>query len=195
MPSQPEDPRLWETLETRDVFAAEPRLVVSVDSVRLPDGRIVEDYYRVRMTDYAVVFARTAEGKVILEEQYKHGVGAVVLTLPTGAIEPGENPMAAAQRELREETGYAAADWRPLGRFMVNGNQGCGRAHLFTARNARFVAEPDSGDLEEMRIVLLSPEDALAAVLNGELPLLSGAATIALAMCCSGGAAEDKARE
>lgn len=192
MPSQPEDRRRWETLETRDVFAAEPRLAVSVDKVRLPDGRIVEDYYRIRMTDYAVMFAQTAEGMVILERQYKHGVGDVVLTLPTGAIEPDEDPLAAAKRELLEETGYVADEWRLLGRFMVNGNQGCGRAHLFTARGARLVVEPDSGDLEDMEIVLMGTDEALTSVLDGRLPLLSGAAAIALALCSSAGPGEGR---
>ena len=89
---------------------------------------------------------------------------------------------AAVQRELREETGCVAEEWRSLGRFTVNGNQGCGRAHLFAARGARLVAEPDSGDLEDMQIVLMNADQVLASVRDGRLPLLSSAAAVALAL-------------
>jgi len=63
----------------------------------------------------------------------------------------------------------------------VHGNYGCGRAHLFTARNAQRVAEPDSGDLEDTEIVLMKLEDIVEAVSNGEVALLSSIAAIALA--------------
>ena len=61
-----------------------------------------------------IVFAQTSSGKVIVERQYKHGIGKVSLTLPAGAVEDSEQPLAVAQRELKEETGYTSKDRRPL---------------------------------------------------------------------------------
>lgn len=154
---------------------------VLVQRVRLPGGRIVSDYHQIQLADYAVIFAQTADGRVVVERQYKHGVGAVSLMLPAGRVEPGEPPVVSAQRELLEETGYVAEDWRSLGCYVPNANYGCGRAHLFAARHARRVARPDSGDLEEMEILLLTQAELFEALRAGEVRLTSMAAAIALA--------------
>jgi ADP-ribose pyrophosphatase len=171
----------WETLKTCDLFVAAPWIKVSVQQVRLPDGKLVDDYYQIGLPEYAIVFAQTADARVIVERQYKHGVGKVSLMLPAGLIENGETPLAAAQRELLEETGYVSDDWQPLGSFVANGNYGCGRAHLFTARNAREIAAPHSGDLEEMEIMRMELEDLIDAVRTGDVALLAPVAAIALA--------------
>lgn len=126
--------QLWETRKNQKLFVAEPRIKLSVQQVCLPGGRVVDDYYQIRLAEFTVIFAQTTDGKVIVERQYKHGVGKVNLVLPAGVIEDGEDPLAAAQRELLEETGYTSDDWQPLGRFVVHDNYGCGRAHLFMAR-------------------------------------------------------------
>ena len=117
-----------------------------------------------------------------MERQYKHGVGHVTLALPSGLIEDGEDPLAGAQRELLEETGYVSDNWQTLGSFTANGNYGCGKAHLFLARNAQRIGEPDSGDLEDTEIVLSAPEEVMEAVRSGRVNELSSVAAIALAL-------------
>jgi ADP-ribose pyrophosphatase len=152
-----------------------------VQQVRLPDGRLIDNYYQFKMPDYVIVFAETSSGNVIVERQYKHGIGKVSLTLPAGTIEEGELPLAAAQRELMEETGYASKDWRALGSFVLHGNYGCGKAHIFVARDAYRVTEPNSGDLEEMEIILMSNADILESIHTGDVVSLGTVATIAMA--------------
>ena len=61
---------------------------------------------------------------------------------------------AAARRELREETGYDAPEWTPLGHYVVDGNYGICTEHVYFARDARRVSEPASGDLEEIEVLL-----------------------------------------
>ncbi|MGH2499881.1 MAG: NUDIX hydrolase, partial [Candidatus Limnocylindria bacterium] len=56
---------------------------------------------------------------------YKHGPRAVGLSLPAGYLDDGEEPLDAARRELREESGHEAEGWTSLGRFVVDGNYGC----------------------------------------------------------------------
>ncbi|MEX2288092.1 MAG: NUDIX hydrolase [Planctomycetaceae bacterium] len=172
---------LWEVVDQREVFAAPPWIYISRQRVRLPGGRVIDDYHYVRLTEFAVVFAETADGRVIVERQYKHGIGNVSLTLPAGMIEEHEDPLVAAQRELLEETGHAAENWHALGNYSVNSNYGCGRAHLFSARKATRIADPKSGDLEEMEILLLTPTQLAQAAHNGEVCSLSSIAAIALA--------------
>ena len=171
----------WKVLKNQEIFVAEPWIRLSVQEVQLPDGRIVNEYYQIDLPEYVMIFAQTAEGEVIVERQYKHGAGKVGLVLPAGLIEDGEEPVVAAQRELLEEHGYTADGWLPLGSFVLHANYGCGKAHLFTAENAQRVAEPNSGDLEEMEIVLMRPEDIVQAMCKGDIAPLSSVATIALA--------------
>ena len=174
--------RVWEVLESREVFAAEPWIRLSVQKVRLPDGRVIDDYHQVEFPEYAVVFAQTPRGKVVVEQIYKHGVGRACLALPSGLLDPGEEPLDAARRELLEETGYASHDWSSLGSFVINGNYGCGKAHLFMARDASKVDEPDSGDLEEIRVEMIQPDALMDAVRSGEVALIDSAAAIAIAV-------------
>ncbi|MFA6561746.1 MAG: NUDIX hydrolase [Verrucomicrobiia bacterium] len=172
----------WQVLESRKVFAAPPWIRLSRQRIRLPDGRVVDDFHYIHLTDYAIVVAQTPDGRFILERQYKHGVGKVCLTLPAGGVAEGEDPLRAAQRELLEETGYEADSWQCLGRYACNANYGCGNAHIFTARNARRIAEPDSGDLEEMEIVLLEKEELRRALHDGRIAALGAVAAVALAL-------------
>lgn len=173
--------RKWEILDSKDVFTAEPWIKLSVQKVRLPDGQIVDDYHRVEFPEYVVVFAETKSGEVVTELLYKHGVGKTCLALPSGLLDPGEQPIDAAKRELVEETGYNSNNWRLLGSFVMNGNYGCGKAHLFLARDARQTSDPDSGDLEEILVQTVSRESLMDSLENGKIELIGTAAAIALA--------------
>lgn len=158
-----------------------PWVQLSVEQVRLPDGKVVDEYYQIKLPDSVIVFAQTTDGKIIMERLYKHGIGKVSLELPAGLIHEGEDLLTSARRELIEETGYICNDWRLLGSFVVDGSHGCGRANLFIARNVQLVAEPESGDLEEMEIILMTPEEVVSAIHNGDVVSVGTVAAIALA--------------
>src|SRR6266508_6807174 len=132
----------WQVVSSREIYSAKPWITLSRQQVLLPNGRLVNDYHQIVMPEYAVVFAETHDGLVIVERQYKHGIGKVTLMLPAGLKEEGEEPIQAARRELVEETGYAATEWRHLGSFVPNSNYGCGKAHLYHASNARQAGDP-----------------------------------------------------
>jgi ADP-ribose pyrophosphatase len=172
----------WETLSRWEVADGRPWVRLWVDEVQLPDGRVVDDFFTIDMPDYVVVVALTPDGRVVVERNYKHGPRRVCLNLPAGYVEQGEDPLAAARRELLEETGYVADEWVSLGSFTNNGNRGCGVGHLFRARQAQKVAEPDAGDLEEMEIGLMGLDEVIDAVRRGDVAVLSVAAAIGLAV-------------
>jgi ADP-ribose pyrophosphatase len=178
----------WETLSRREVADGRPWVRLWAEAVRLPDGHVVEGFFTIEMPDYAVVVALTPDGRVVVERNYKHGPRRVCLNVPAGYVEQGEDPLAAARRELLEETGYVADEWVSLGSFTNNGNRGCGVGHLFLARQAQKVAEPDAGDLEEMEIGLMGLDEVIEAVRRGDVAVLSVAAAIGLAVAaqCAG---------
>jgi ADP-ribose pyrophosphatase len=97
-------------------------------------------------------------------------------------LEPNEDPLAAAQRELLEETGHKAAQWIDLGRYCVDGNRGAGSAHLFLAKGAFRVGPVKSDDLEEQELLRLSRTEVEAALAAGEFKVLAWSAVMALAL-------------
>lgn len=172
----------WQTLSRRELFNAPPWVKVAVEEVRLPNGRVVTDFYEVALPDFAMIVAQTTAGSIVTLHQYKHGVRRVSTMLPAGLVEEGEDPLACAQRELREETGYEAPRWRSLGTFLMDGNRGCGHAHIFLAQGARSVAPPVADELEPLEVVLAPPDDLVRAVLSGEVAVLAHAAAFMLAV-------------
>ena len=86
-----------------------------------------------------------------------------------------------ARRELQEETGYEATEWRCLGEFPIHANQHVGLVSIFKANSAQRVATPNSGDLEEMEIVLVTPSEARNLLDSGEIALLGDAAAFSIA--------------
>ena len=172
--------RPWTVLESRELLDAEPFLKVNVETVELPDGRIVKDYYQFDMPSFACIFAETEDGQAIVYRQYRHGPRRVNLTFPGGHLSPGEDPLEAARRELLEETGFVSDDWTALGGYTVNANQGGAVSHMFHATGCRRVADPLSDDLEETEILFMTREELLAAVGHGEIALLTQVALVSM---------------
>ena len=168
----------WISVGQRELLSVDERLQVFLEHVRLPDGREITDYLKFSTPPFVCMVAQTSDGRLICERQYKHGPGRVVLTLPAGAIEPEEEPLAAARRELLEETGYVSEEWQLIATRIMHANAGGTISYSFLARDCRKVAEPDSGDLEDMTIELLEPQAVLDALCDDQMPLVSDAAAL-----------------
>jgi ADP-ribose pyrophosphatase len=174
--------KFWKTLSSGILLDRSPWLRISIEHVRLPNGHEIPDYYRIDLPEWAQIFAVDTGGQVAMIEHYKHGARMVSLELPAGYVDPGEEPEACARRELLEETGLEASEWRYLGRYFIDGNRGCGATHVFLARGARRVAEPA---LEESEIITqrrLSLNEVRAAWLGGDLHNLGTLGAVGLAL-------------
>jgi ADP-ribose pyrophosphatase len=84
------------------------------DTVRLPDGNHATREYVIHPGAVMVV-AQLDDGRTVLERQYRYPVQSVMVEFPAGKLDPGEDSLACAQRELLEETGYSAREWARAG--------------------------------------------------------------------------------
>lgn len=173
-------PRPWQTLSTRSVVDLPPWFSVVRDSVKLPSGRVVDDYYRIVAPDYAIVCAVRVDGRIIMERHYKQCLGKFLLTCPAGGVEITESPLQAAQRELLEETGYRARAWTAMGSFTVDGTRGICDAHLFLAEQTEQVSAPEVSDTEEFELVFLDRNSIADAILDGGICLLPDIALLSM---------------
>lgn len=182
----------WKTLSRTSVLDYDKYLQVEEHALELPNGQIISNWPWVITPDYINVCVVTADNRFLCFRQTKYGVSGESLAPVGGYLEPGEDPLPAAQRELLEETGYQADRWLSLGSYVVDGNRGAGTAHLFLALDARRVAAPDADDLEEQELLLLSRTEVEQALAHGEFKVLAWGAVMSLALMQMGKSANSK---
>lgn len=174
--------KAWKTLSRQIILDRGKYLRVENHVIELPDGRVISEWPWVITPDFINVVVQTEAGQFLCFRQTKYAVAGSSLAVVGGYLDPGESPLVAAQRELLEETGYQAAEWIELGHYPVDGNRGAGAAHLFFARGAYPVAEPEADDLEEQELLHLSRVELKTALAAGEFKVLPWAAAVALAL-------------
>ena len=178
------DNQKWKSLTKESILLKKPWFEVFREEIQLPDGKVIPGYYEIEMPHYSAVFAVTVDQKIIVLRCYRHAIGEVTLTMPGGMIEEGESPLAGIQREFLEETGYVSKDWKSLGYFVGNSTRGCGTYHLFFATGAYSVQEPDSGDLEELELLLWKQQEVEQALDEGQAKSLGVASMLLLGLRC-----------
>ncbi|ANQ84578.1 ADP-ribose diphosphatase [Azoarcus olearius] len=166
MSAQIEDPLTEHELSTEPVFDGK-LLKVKRDQVRLPDGKQSMREY-VRHPGAVAIVAVMADGRLVFERQFRYPLRRSFLEVPAGKIDPGEPILACAQRELREETGFQAAEWLHLGQIHPCIGYSDERIEVFFATGLTEVGNAlDEGEFLE--VLGLSPAEARAGVLEGRI--------------------------
>ena len=157
----------WRTLSSRAVYE-NPWIKVREDKVLRPDGE-PGIYGVVSMQNKAIgVLPIDAQEYVTLVGQFRYTLNTYEWEIPEGGCPSGEEPLAAAQRELREETGLEARNWQPLCRAHLSNSVTDEEAWLFLATDlAQHDAQPEG--TEQLQIRRLPFDEVLAMVQNGEI--------------------------
>lgn len=172
----------WKTISRNTILEKSPFLIVENHAVELPDGRVIPDWTWIITPDYVNVAAITEGGSFLCFRQMKYGIEGTSLAPVGGFIEPNETPLAAAQRELLEETGYEASEWIDLGHYRVDPNRGAGTGYLWLARGANKVIEPNADDLEEQTLLHLRKSEVETALARGEFKVMAWMAIMSTAL-------------
>jgi len=115
------------------------------------------------------VLAFDEAGKLILVEQYRHGVDDLTLEIPGGAVNPGEDIKLSAQRELLEETGYSSDEWYPLGSVQANPAFMTNDCSTYLAMNCKKTSDQNLDPMEEIDVHLTSLELFEEKIKSGEI--------------------------
>lgn len=175
----PRDAALAERPITEDVVWTGRIFNVDRLQVQLPDGRnAIRDV--VRHPGAVAVVALTEEGRICLVRQYRTALGRVTVEIPAGKLDPGEDPLECAKRELHEETGFIAHNMR----YLTTMASSCGFSdelvHIFMATQLEFdQACPDEDEFLNVDLVPLN--ELIDAVLDGKI---QDSKTIVGALAC-----------
>jgi ADP-ribose pyrophosphatase len=145
----------WETLSTEYIIK-KPWATMRKDECRMPNGKIVDDYYVLEYADWANAVAVTEDNEVLLVKQYRHAADVVLLEIPGGVIDEGEDPKTAMRRELLEETGYQFDDIEPIAVVYPNPSTGNNRCYAFLAKGGKLVQEQKLDEHEEIIVEKVS---------------------------------------
>ena len=149
--------RPWQTLASRPVHS-DRWIDLRADTCRTPGGTDIAPYYVLTYPDWVHVVALTLGGGIVMVEQYRHGAGAICLELPGGAVDAGDaDLLAAARRELREETGFTAAAWKHVSSLYANPAIQTNRVHTVLATGCTREGEPELEAGEEGLTVRVLP--------------------------------------
>jgi len=159
----------WEIISSR--YIVQDRwLTLRADDCRTADGHRISPYYVLEYPPWVNVLALTPEHDVVLIKQYRHGIRQVILEIPGGAVDERDASVAdAAQRELREETGYVAEEWLATGTLCASPDNHTNTIHCFLAFGAKRVTAPQLELSEQIEVIRMPLDEFLARAYRGEL--------------------------
>ncbi|MCR5720508.1 MAG: NUDIX hydrolase [Lachnospiraceae bacterium] len=170
----------WEEVKVEHIVQDE-WIDIRRSAYKFPDGTVFEPYYSYSRRNYVVVVAEDTEGNYICVRQFRQGIKKVTTEFPAGGIEreddkeygnstddTSEDALLAAKRELLEETGYEASEWKHLLTVPSNATIADNYGFLFLATGCKKVAAQDLDDTEFLKVIKLSADEIEKMIKNGE---------------------------
>jgi len=164
-----------------------PWYKLNIETVRLPSGKVLDDYYvregmnavlivpRTHMNAVLIV-PRTHEGKFLLVRQYKHGAQQSVIEFPAGKIDAGESALIAAKRELYEETGGISSLFVEGPTFFEDPTNSRVKIAIVFANNVTIKHRQHLDDNEDIEVIQLTTDELRTMLMNNELSVAASVA-------------------
>ncbi len=154
------------SLKSEEVFSGK-LLRVYRDQVRLPNQNVTMREY-IRHPGAALIVPVLANGELLLERQYRYPLRTDILEFPAGKLDPGETPLATAQRELLEETGYHAEHWQELGKLTPLPAYSDEVIYCFCAEGLTLRQTKRDED-EFLELLTMAPDVLQQAIVDGRI--------------------------
>ncbi len=166
---------MWKTIKSEKLID-DYHLTVQKDTVILPDGVVIDDFYTVTIPDAAMICALTSDSKVLLKTEYRYACKTEVIECPAGMFEKDESdPLVVAKRELLEETGFESNDWMYLDYTYESTSKLTNKMHLFLAKNCIKTSDQELDPNEEIDVKEIELPKAVEMVMNGTINANSSA--------------------
>ena len=159
--------RTWKKLQS-EILVDSPWLRLRADHCELPNGIVLAPYYVVEERDWVHIVAVSESGAFLTVRQYRYAGNMICLGLPAGVCETGEEPEAAARRELLEETGHSASSWIRLASLWANPARQTNKLHVFLALGLEDTGRQNLEATEELTWGFREPEEIKDAIRSGE---------------------------
>ena len=171
---------IWEEVSTEHIVQDE-WIDFRKTAFRFPDGNIFEPFYTYSRRDYVVIIATDEEGRYICVRQFRQGIREVTTEFPAGGIErkdgkqygdrtavASEDALAAAKRELSEETGYVSDEWKHLITIPSQATIADNLAYIYVAKNCKKISDQSLDDMEFLNVKLYTADEIEEMIKNGE---------------------------
>lgn len=163
----------WELISRKEVYDGSPFVKVCIDTVKLPNGEIIDDYHRIEVHNAVMLLVENDKKELLVYKEYRHGVAEVSYTFPAGGIENDETLEDASKRELLEETGYNFKDIKLLKNYIVSGSYMFGELNFMRISKIKKIADPKGKDIEDPDHIWLSKDQVKNSIINDNFKALT----------------------
>lgn len=170
----------WELLEEYDISPSS-WFPLFRHKVKLPNGRIVDDYYLSKVGDVSMIVPITIKKEIVFVRQYKHGAGEVIIELPAGRIKTGHKPGDVAVNELVEETGYHTDRLVHLGTILGEPSKDSFRVYGYLAKDLEIRYPQKFDDNEDIEVISVPVQKIDEMIKSGKIRASDTIAFIKLA--------------
>lgn len=161
--------RPWKVLQSENILRLGQWLSVRQECVQLPNGTQIPTWYILEFPNWVNVIAITKDGLMVMEDQYRHGLGETHYELVAGVVDEGETPLQAAQRELSEETGYEGGEWQLYMTLSPNPTNHNNLCYTFLATGVERRREQHQERTEDIQVDIMTQQEVLQLLREGEI--------------------------
>lgn len=174
---EPDESKKWRLLNST-YLSRRPWMTARRDEVQLPSGVIHPEYYVLEYPTWVNIIAITRDGRYVMVEQYRHGLGEVFFEICAGVVEDGEDPLDGAKRELAEETGYTGGRWELNTVICANPSSQNNYSYCYIAHDVELTEGQHLDKTEDITVHLFTREEVLEMLKKDRIKQALMAATL-----------------